>query len=319
MLQPSGRDAIRSYEEAQDDVGAWFAAADICLTRGETRKKKVRDAIRHNEKLREEQQKGHRLDEVEQALPEYRQHVSPRKWREAQECKLVEREADVQAREGRMVESEAAVVEREQVASDKQREAEEVLTVAQSVADGDLSLAGGTQAQDNPDEPAPSKPTLAKRLFGRAGARLRQDERAAARAELQDAFDEVRLTEETNPQNTQTPPKTDQTQPEKPRRRKKTPPIDFSALEERDYKLLQNIATTGARVAGRQQKVCESQLTAMKDTLPDVLPEAAETAPPFLRQWFDMMLTTATPANARKIASHPLCPPALADACRRHA
>ena len=45
-------------------------------------------------------------------------------------------------------------------------------------------------AQDH--EAAPDNPVLARRLFGRALARLRQDERAAARAELKEAFDEVR-------------------------------------------------------------------------------------------------------------------------------
>ena len=138
MLQPSTHDAIRDYEEAQTEVGAWFAAADIGLRRGERRKKKAREAIKHNEKLREEQQQGRRLNEAEKPLPKYRQHVSPRKWREAQERKLVECEAEVQRREGKLVESEKAVLGRERVASNRQRKAEEVLTVAQAVADGDL-------------------------------------------------------------------------------------------------------------------------------------------------------------------------------------
>lgn len=194
MLQPSKHDAIRNYEKAQDDVGAWFAVAGIGLVRGERRKKKVREAIKHNEKLREAQQQGCRLDEAEKPLPKYRQHVSPRKWREEQECKLVAQEAEAQVREVTLVKNEEAVAEREQVVCVREREADEVLSIAQAVADGDISGGEFDQAQDDAQdhEPVPDKPTLARRLFGKAMIRLRQDERATARAELKDAFDEVR-------------------------------------------------------------------------------------------------------------------------------
>ena len=128
------------------------------------------------------------------------------------------------------------------------------------------------------------------------------------------------MTEETNPQNTPTPRKADQAQPEKPRRRKKkAPPIDFNALTESDERLLQTIATTGARVAGRQQKVREGQLNAMKDTLADVLADPEDVDPASVEGLFKLLLENATPANARKIASHPLCPPHLAAAYVRRA
>lgn len=194
MLQPSKHDAIRDYEKAQDDIGAWFAAAGIGLVRGERRKKKVREAIKHNEKLREAQQQGCRLDEAEKPLPKYRQHVSPRKWREEQERKLVAQEAEARVREVKLVKNEEAVADREQVVCVREREADEVLSVAQAVADGDISCGEIDQAQGNAQvrEPLPDKPTLARRLFGKAVIRLRQDERASARAELKDAFDEVR-------------------------------------------------------------------------------------------------------------------------------
>ena len=127
------------------------------------------------------------------------------------------------------------------------------------------------------------------------------------------------MTDETTPQTTPIPRKADQTQPEKPRRRKKAPPIDFNALDDRDHKLLQNIATTGARVAGRQQKIRNGQLNAMKDTLADILADADEADPRFVEHFFKVMLADATPVNAKKIASHPLCPPDLAGAYRRRA
>lgn len=198
MLQPSKHDVSRYYEKGQDDVGAWFSAAGIGLMRGEQRKKKLRDAIEHNAELRKKQKKGERLDESEKPLPEYRQHVSPRKWREAQECKLVEREVEADAREERLAEREMALTAREQAASDKQHEAEEVLEVAQAVAEGDLSgLSDEAQGGVEETVEVSAKPSFARRLFGEAIARLRQDEQASARAELQEAFEEVREADET--------------------------------------------------------------------------------------------------------------------------
>ena len=192
MLQPSKHDVIRNYEKGQDDVGAWFAAADISLTRGERRKKKVRKAIEFNAELREVQKKGDRLEENEKPMPKHRQHVSPRKWREARECELKDREAGVRCRETQLGESEAVVARREQIAKDKEREADEVLSIAQAVAAGDLGCEEDDPVRDDKQEPAPDKPALAMRLFGKALARLRRDEKVAARAELKDAFDEVR-------------------------------------------------------------------------------------------------------------------------------
>lgn len=139
MLQPSQHPVIRNYEKGQDDVGAWFAAAGIGLKRGERRKEKARKAIEHNRQLRKDQQQGQRLEEAEVPLPEYRQHVSPRKWRMEQDCKLAEREAEVRSREERVLDAEGAVAEREKHADRMDREAHEVLAVAQAVADGNLT------------------------------------------------------------------------------------------------------------------------------------------------------------------------------------
>lgn len=127
------------------------------------------------------------------------------------------------------------------------------------------------------------------------------------------------MSEDNTPQNTPTPRKPDQarpdqTQPEKPRRRKKAPPIDFNAMDERDQKLLQNIAATGARVAGRQKKLREGQLNAMKATLADIFAAPDEADPQFVELFFEVMLDYATSANAKKIAGHPLCPADMADA-----
>jgi hypothetical protein len=119
------------------------------------------------------------------------------------------------------------------------------------------------------------------------------------------------MNEETN-RNTQPPRVTTQAQPEKPRRKKKAPPIDFNALDENDHKLIRSIATTGARVAGRQQKRHEGQLKAMKDTLGEIFANADVADPRFIEVLFEGLLVNATTANAKKIASHAMCPSELA-------
>lgn len=124
------------------------------------------------------------------------------------------------------------------------------------------------------------------------------------------------MTEDTNLQNKQLPRAADRTQPEKPRRRKKAPPIDFNALDDGEQKLLQSIATTGARVAGRQQKRQEGQLNAMKDTLAVMFADPDDMDARFVELFFKGLLASATPANAKKIASHTLCPSDLARAYR---
>ena len=78
MLLPSIHPSIRSYEKAQDDVGAWFAAADIGLTRGERRKQKLRDALERNRIVREARAAGAPGTETKAPLPKHRAHVSPR-------------------------------------------------------------------------------------------------------------------------------------------------------------------------------------------------------------------------------------------------
>lgn len=120
------------------------------------------------------------------------------------------------------------------------------------------------------------------------------------------------MTQETNPEKNQPPRAADRADPEKPRKKKKAPPIDFNALDDHEQKLVRSIATTGARVAGRQQKRTEAQLKAMKDTLEDIFANADEADPRFIEVLFKGLLDYATSANAKKIASHALCPSDLA-------
>ncbi|MBM3606077.1 MAG: hypothetical protein FJX25_15510 [Alphaproteobacteria bacterium] len=105
------------------------------------------------------------------------------------------------------------------------------------------------------------------------------------------------MTDETDLQNTPTPRKVDPPEPEKPKRRMKAPLINFNAVEERDRMLLQSIATSGARVAGRQQNVRKGQLKAIKDTLSDILADADDVDPRFLEHFFKVMLANATPGE----------------------
>lgn len=108
-------------------------------------------------------------------------------------------------------------------------------------------------------------------------------------------------------------PETDQQQSEVKKRRKKPPLIDFNALDAHQQKTFQSIVTAGARVANAQQKVREGQLRAMKDTLAEILADPEEADARFLDLLFRKLLEKATEATMRKIASHPLCPSALAE------
>ena len=123
MLQPSKHPLIRDYEAAQDSVGEWFA--ELGLVRGERRAAAIREAKRHNERIRREAEEG--MPEIflpdSMAVPQRREHVSPRTWREEQERKLadreavvVEKEADIVARSGKLAGREAQLAARENTA-----------------------------------------------------------------------------------------------------------------------------------------------------------------------------------------------------------
>lgn len=218
MLQPSKHPLIRHYEAGQDSVGDWFA--DLGLVRGERRKQAFRDAMAHNEWLQRDIDKG--IPDVflpEPAeVPDYRQHVSPRKWREAQERALAKREKVATVREGRvsqlehgvlarkkrLVERETAVetreaevVKREAEASETQEVAQVIIDVATKVVAGDLEVVEridpAAKASSDPKQIARKHAT---NIFGRALAKLRGDARQEARAELSEAFDEIKAADE---------------------------------------------------------------------------------------------------------------------------
>lgn len=123
------------------------------------------------------------------------------------------------------------------------------------------------------------------------------------------------MNDEPKKQPTPSTPATDQQQPEAKKRRKKPPLIDFNALDAHQRKTIHNIATAGARVANAQQKVREGQLRAMKATLAEILADHEGADTRFLDVLFRELLEKATAANAKKIASHPLCP---SDLTERH-
>ncbi len=141
MLQPSKHPMIRSYEDAQDSVGAWFA--ELGLVRGEKRAEAIRDATRRNARIREDVASGLPavLLPAEVDVPKRRQHVSPRKWREAQEAKIANREQNVERKEGDLAAQaeestrrKAAVAERERITAQqaqKVAEREDAVTVGE--------------------------------------------------------------------------------------------------------------------------------------------------------------------------------------------
>lgn len=145
MLQPSKHAMIKDYEAAQDSVGDWFA--EIGLRRGEGRAKKIREAKRHNAK-----QQGKQAVQME--VPERRDHVSPRDWREAQEVELAEREQ--------------AIAHDKADITAQRKHVDTVVNLVRKVAEGKIDVVVAVDRDGNT-----SKPIAAARLFGKAISILR--------------------------------------------------------------------------------------------------------------------------------------------------
>lgn len=233
MLQPSKHPMIRNYEDAQDSVGAWFA--ELGLVRGEKRAEAIRDATRRNARIREDAAAGVPevlLPELVE-VPKRRQHVSPRKWREAQEAELAGRDAKlavdqlamahgaealqaqngavaareqtVAARETAVAAQEADVQVRQHQADTKYRTAEAMISVAKDVAAGKVEV---TEAPDpagkTSTDPAEQARFRAARLFGKVLQALRRKARddamvrarEEAQAELSAAYAEIKAADD---------------------------------------------------------------------------------------------------------------------------
>lgn len=190
MLQPSARKLIKNYEKAQDSVGKFFGEAGIDLTRGVRRKQALRNALEHNRMVRAAMKDGTATKDDLVELPEYRQHVSPRKWREQQEIELAERDIAQAAKERGLREREDALAGRETAADKKHAEAVTVLGIAEGVAEGRVDVLTGD------DEPGTGLVGKARAVFGKAIDRLRASARTEAREELSDAFDQIRAADD---------------------------------------------------------------------------------------------------------------------------
>ncbi|PFG62709.1 plasmid recombination enzyme [Thioclava sp. ES.031] len=189
MLQPAVHPLIRSYEKAQDSVGAWFA--EIGLQRGERRKQALREALKHNRKVREARAKGVTDSGTEIALPKHREHVSPRKWRESQEIELATRDKAVKLSEKTLAAEKSALADQERTVTQRQREAQSVLEVAAAVADGHVDIVSDLNETASQVAQADT-PSPVRALFGRALEVLRQRARKEARAELDDEFTQIK-------------------------------------------------------------------------------------------------------------------------------
>lgn len=202
MLQPSKHDLIKDYEAAQDSVGQHFAS--LGLVRGERRAEAVRKARQNGEEP-----------------PAYRQHVRPADWRKSEDTRIADtraeldrrsehmavdeivlahREAGVIAREGAAEVREQAVEGREREAETKEQEADAVLAIGQGLAAGAFEIEdkdGTPSVVENPAAntglleklkariaPSPSGRTRALHVFTRTLARLRQQARDEASAEV---------------------------------------------------------------------------------------------------------------------------------------
>ncbi|MBC7146856.1 MAG: plasmid recombination protein [Thioclava marina] len=188
MLQPAVHPLIRSYEKAQDSVGEWFE--EIGLQRGERRKQALREALKHNRKVREARANGAADPGTEIALPKHREHVSPRKWRESQEVELSSRDKAVKQSEEILAAEKSALADQERTVTQRQREAQSVLDVAAAVAEGRVDIVSDLNERVSQVAQADT-PSPVRALFGRALEVLRQRARKEARAEFTDEFTQI--------------------------------------------------------------------------------------------------------------------------------
>ena len=103
LIQPSSNPLIKSYEHAQDVVGAFFA--DLGLERGQQRA--------------EERRKARKRGDVP---PEQRKHISPQEYREQRAVELVKREDSVLEEAQRQTEIASKLMEREAELETKKKE-----------------------------------------------------------------------------------------------------------------------------------------------------------------------------------------------------
>ena len=172
MLQPSKHLMIKDYEAAQDSVGEWFS--EIGLRRGERRAKKIREAKEHNASIRE-------ISEKEVAVPERRQHVSPREWREQQEARLAGREQSAGKRE-------EALAKRQKDVAVKERQVKGVLEIVRDVISGNV---------DPTVNASPSgKSSPAAMLFSKEISVLRTRIAQQERMKLQKEYESIRAVDD---------------------------------------------------------------------------------------------------------------------------
>ena len=172
MLQPSKHPMIKDYEAAQDSVGDWFS--EIGLRRGERRAKKIRAAKQHNASARETGEK-----KVE--VPERREHVSPREWRERQELRLAKREQAAGKRE------EALAMRQKDVAV-TERQVKGILDIVRDV------IAGKVDPTVTPSTSEKSSP--AATLFSKAITVLRTRIAQQERAKLAREYESIRAADD---------------------------------------------------------------------------------------------------------------------------
>lgn len=172
MLQPSKHPMIKDYEAAQDSVGEWFS--EIGLRRGERRAKKIREAKQHNASIRN-------AGEAKVEVPDRREHVSPREWREQQERQLAERELYAGNRE-------IAVAKRQWEVVQKERQVKGVLDIVRDVISGkvDPTVAPSTSEKSSP----------ATTLFSKAITVLRTRIAQQERAKLAKEYESIRAADD---------------------------------------------------------------------------------------------------------------------------
>ncbi|WP_417808326.1 hypothetical protein [Thioclava sp.] len=126
-------------------------------------------------------------------LSGYERHVSPRKWREAQETQLAERERGLAQAEMVMAAGRSDLATKVEDAECMQLNAQAGLAGAQDLAQGRVDVLCD-DTDDNPAQTGPAAPPehRAKRIFGRALVVVRARARKETRTELSSEFEEIK-------------------------------------------------------------------------------------------------------------------------------
>ncbi|WP_283425484.1 hypothetical protein [Shimia sagamensis] len=199
-LQPSSHPLLESYEDAQDDVGAFFE--EIGLRRGAKGAEARREAMRANAKARLiAGETG--AEPVLQDIPKRREHVPTPVWWQTEILRL-QNEAEALVRDqaaasrskteaNQKIEkaksAERAAKQRESAALEREKDAASVLAVADAVSSGELQFEGA----DHDVKQVLTEPQTSEEAITQETLKARSPRAVRLLQSLQNSFAQMRV------------------------------------------------------------------------------------------------------------------------------